>query len=114
PANVSRRPFYEDDLERGPKIDINSLFTVRTKRVKEARDDAKKEINEYKSKKDEEFKKFEAEHSQGNQAAETEASKDAEKQIKEITEAGKKNQAGVVKNLLSAVFDVKPTPPSSV
>ena len=33
----------------------------RTKRVKEARDEAKKEIDEYKKSKDEEFKKFEAE-----------------------------------------------------
>jgi V-type H+-transporting ATPase subunit G len=33
----------------------------RTKRVKEARDEAKKEIEAYKNKKDDEFKKFEAE-----------------------------------------------------
>ncbi len=33
----------------------------RTKRVKEARDEAKKEIEAYKKSKDEEFKKFEAE-----------------------------------------------------
>ncbi len=39
------------------------LTTVldRTKRVKEARDEAKKEIEEYRKAKDEEFKKFEAE-----------------------------------------------------
>ena len=33
----------------------------RTKRVKEARDEAKKEIDEYKKAKEEEFKKFESE-----------------------------------------------------
>jgi V-type H+-transporting ATPase subunit G len=33
----------------------------RTKRVKEARDEAKKEIEAYRKSKDEEFKKFEAE-----------------------------------------------------
>jgi hypothetical protein len=33
----------------------------RTKRVKEARDEAKKEIEDYRKSKDEEFKKFEAE-----------------------------------------------------
>jgi V-type H+-transporting ATPase subunit G len=33
----------------------------RTKRVKEARDEAKKEIDEYKKNKEEEFKKFESE-----------------------------------------------------
>lgn len=34
---------------------------VRTKRVREARDEAKQEIAEYKAKKEDEFKKFEAE-----------------------------------------------------
>lgn len=33
----------------------------RTKRVKEARDEAKKEIEQYRSSKEEEYKKFEAE-----------------------------------------------------
>jgi V-type H+-transporting ATPase subunit G len=33
----------------------------RTKRVKEARDEAKKEIDEYRKSKDDEFKKFESE-----------------------------------------------------
>lgn len=33
----------------------------RTKRVKEARDEAKKEIEQYKKEKDDEFKKFESE-----------------------------------------------------
>jgi len=35
--------------------------TVRTKRVREARDEAKKEIEAYRQAKEEEFKKFEAE-----------------------------------------------------
>ncbi|KAH0596563.1 hypothetical protein MHUMG1_05681 [Metarhizium humberi] len=83
----------------------------RTKRVREARDDAKKEIADYKSSKEEEFKKFEAEHSRGNQQAEEEASKEADKEIQIIREAGSKGQAGVVKNLLSAVFDVQPVAP---
>lgn len=34
---------------------------VRTKRVKEARDEAKKEIDAYRKEKEDEFKKFEAE-----------------------------------------------------
>ncbi|CEJ90225.1 Putative Vacuolar ATP synthase subunit G [[Torrubiella] hemipterigena] len=101
------------DAEREASKIVQKAREFRTKRVKEARDEAKKEISDYKSKKDDEFKKFEAEHSQGNKAAEDDASKDADKQIKDITAAGQKNQAGVVKNLLSAVFDVKPVPPSA-
>ena len=34
---------------------------VRTKRIKEARDEAKKEIEAYKAEKEQEYKKFEAE-----------------------------------------------------
>lgn len=37
------------------------IVTDRTKRVKEARDEAKKEVEEYRKAKEEEFKKFEAE-----------------------------------------------------
>jgi len=37
------------------------METDRTKKVKEARDEAKKEIDEYRKTKDEEFKKFESE-----------------------------------------------------
>jgi V-type H+-transporting ATPase subunit G len=51
-------------------------------------------------------------HSKGNQAAEDEANKDADKQISEIKTTGKKKQGEVVKNLLSAVFDVKPVAPT--
>ncbi|CAH0051513.1 unnamed protein product [Clonostachys solani] len=87
--------------------------TVRTKRVKEARDEAKQEINDYRAQKEQEFKKFEAEHSKGNEQAEDEANKEAEKQIQIIKEAGKKGQAGVIKNLLTAVLDAKPTPPQA-
>jgi V-type H+-transporting ATPase subunit G len=35
--------------------------SVRTKRIKEARDEAKKEIEAYKAEKEQEYKKFEAE-----------------------------------------------------
>ena len=51
-------------------------------------------------------------HTQGNKQAEEEANKDAETQIREINEKGKKGQDKVVKDLLSAVLDVKPVPPS--
>ncbi|KAJ4022144.1 hypothetical protein NW766_001177 [Fusarium irregulare] len=84
----------------------------RTKRVREARDEAKQEIANYKAQKDDEFKKFEAEHSKGNEQAEAEANKEADTQIKGIQEAGKKGQAQVIKNLLSAVFDVNPVAPT--
>ncbi|TVY29741.1 V-type proton ATPase subunit G [Lachnellula hyalina] len=92
----------------------NLMIADRTKRVKEARDEAKKEIDEYKKQKDVEFKKFESEHTSGNKKAEEDASKDAEVKIKEIQEAGKKGQDQVVKDLLKAVIDVKPVVPDRI
>ncbi|KOS19860.1 V-type proton ATPase subunit G [Escovopsis weberi] len=83
----------------------------RSKRVKDARDEAKQEIADYKASKEAEFKKFEAEHSRGNQAAEDEANKMADQYIAEIKAAGQKNREGVVQNLLKAVFDVRPVAP---
>ncbi|PSS20679.1 hypothetical protein M430DRAFT_27698 [Amorphotheca resinae ATCC 22711] len=90
------------------------IRTDRTKRVKEARDEAKKEIDEYRKAKEAEFKKFELEHTSGNKKAEEEANKDAEAQIKQIQQAGKKGQDQVVKDLLKAVFDIKPVVPERI
>ncbi|KAL6854956.1 H(+)-transporting V1 sector ATPase subunit G [Amphichorda felina] len=98
------------DAEREASKIVQKAREFRTKRVKEARDEAKKEIADYRAKKEEEYKKFEAEHSKGNQQAEDEASKEAEKQTQVIKEAGKKSQAGIVKNLLTAVLEPTPKP----
>ncbi|GAB1316416.1 H(+)-transporting V1 sector ATPase subunit G [Madurella fahalii] len=84
----------------------------RTKRVREARDEAKKEIEAYRAKKEAEYKAFEAEHTQGNKQAEDEANREAEAQIKEIKEAAKKGQDKVINDLLSAVFEVQSVPAS--
>ncbi|KAI7915721.1 hypothetical protein M0657_002231 [Pyricularia oryzae] len=86
---------------------------VRTKRVKEARDEAKKEIEAYKAEKEGEYKAFESKHTQGNKQAEEEANKEAETEIKEIKEAGKKHQDKVIKDLLKAVFEPHPVPPTA-
>jgi V-type H+-transporting ATPase subunit G len=80
--------------------------------VREARDEARKEIEAYKAKKEDEFKKFESEHTQGNKQAEQEAAKEAEAKIKDIKDAGNKSQDKVVRDLLRAVLDAKPVAPS--
>lgn len=53
-------------------------------------------------------------HTSGNKRAEEDASKDAEAKIEEIKEAGKKGQDQVVKDLLKAVFDIKPVVPDRI
>ncbi|KAI0121018.1 vacuolar ATPase [Xylariales sp. AK1849] len=83
----------------------------RTKRVREARDEAKKEIDEYRQNKESEFKKFESDHASGNKAAEDEANKEADSKITEIRGVGKKSQDAVVKELLKAIFGPQPVAP---
>ncbi|RDL38959.1 V-type proton ATPase subunit G [Venustampulla echinocandica] len=91
-----------------------SVAGHRTKRVKEARDEAKKEIEAYRKQKDNEFRKFESEHTSGNKKAEEDADKDAEMKIKDIKTAGKKGRDQVIKDLLQAVFDIKPVAPERI
>ncbi|KAI1360654.1 vacuolar ATPase [Xylaria arbuscula] len=93
--------------------DLARSRELRTKRVREARDEAKKEIDAYRKAKEEEFRKFEAEHTKGNKQAEDEANKEADEKIKEIQSSGKKNQNAVVMDLLKGVLDVKPVAPST-
>ncbi|KAI0207003.1 vacuolar ATPase [Astrocystis sublimbata] len=101
------------DAEREASKIVQKARELRTKRVREARDEAKKEIDAYRQSKEDEFKKFEAEHTQGNEQAEGEANKEADEKIKEIQTLGKKNQTKVIDDLLKGVLDVNPVPPSA-
>jgi len=100
------------DAEREASKIVQKAREYRTKRVREARDEAKKEIEAYRANKEAEYKEFEAQHTQGNKAAEDEANKEADAKIVEIRNAGKKGQDKVTQDLLSAVFDVHPAPVS--
>ncbi|OAK97680.1 hypothetical protein IQ06DRAFT_327994 [Phaeosphaeriaceae sp. SRC1lsM3a] len=83
----------------------------RTKRVKDARNEAQKEIEDYKTEKENEYQKFDKEHSSGNQKAEEDAKKDTDVKVKEIDAIGKKSGSKVVDQLLTAVTTAKPEPP---
>ncbi|KAL1840828.1 hypothetical protein VTK73DRAFT_3662 [Phialemonium thermophilum] len=102
------------DAEREASKIVQKAREYRTKRIREARDEAKSEIEAYRQRKEQEFRKFEAEHTQGNKAAEDEANKEADAKIREIQAAVKKNQQKVVDDLLKAVVSVHPVPPSKV
>ncbi|KAI1814412.1 vacuolar ATPase [Poronia punctata] len=101
------------DAEREASKIVQQARELRTKRVREARDEAKKEIEAYRQAKEEEFKKFEAEHTKGNKDAEDEANREADENIKEIKQAGKQHQAKVVEDLLKGVLEAQPVPPSA-
>lgn len=57
---------------------------------------------------------FDTQHSSGNKTAEADANKDAETQMVDIKEAGKKSGDKVVKDLVGAVTDVKPEVPEKI
>ncbi|KAI6249796.1 V-type proton ATPase subunit G [Erysiphe necator] len=89
-------------------------YEDRTKRVKEARDEAKKEIDTYKEKKESELRKYESEHSSGNKKAEEVANIEVAKKIVEIKELGNKGQDKVVQELLNAVYEATPIVPDRI
>ncbi|PWN39199.1 hypothetical protein IE81DRAFT_326783 [Ceraceosorus guamensis] len=82
----------------------------RTQKIKDARSEAAKEIEELKATKEAEFKKTQKEHegsSGSNQAKVDAATAD---QLKQLEEAFKKNRSGVVDKLLERVVEVDPQP----
>ncbi|KAI9718504.1 MAG: hypothetical protein M1828_006687 [Chrysothrix sp. TS-e1954] len=87
-------------------------MAYRTKRVKDAKNEAQSEIEEYRKQKEDEFKKYEKEQSSGNKQAEDDANKETEEKLKEIRAVGDKGGDDVVKELLKAVTVVDPAPPS--
>jgi V-type H+-transporting ATPase subunit G len=97
--------------------------------VKDARSEAQKEIEEYRSQKENEFKQFEAEvgcpaihwprhtnerhqHTSGNKKMEEDANRETGAKLEEIKKVGKEKGNKVVEDLLQAVMDVHPEPPS--
>ncbi|KAH6645729.1 vacuolar ATPase, partial [Truncatella angustata] len=85
----------------------------RTKRVSEARDEAKKEIADYRKQKEDEFKKLESELAADSKQAKDKTNKEAEAKIKEIKGDGTQHQDQIVSDLLRAVFNVEPVPHSA-
>ncbi|KAL1990422.1 hypothetical protein VTN49DRAFT_6261 [Thermomyces lanuginosus] len=102
------------DAEREAQKIVQQAREYRTKRIKDARTEAQREIDEYRRRKEEEFKKFEAEHTSGYKKAEEEADRDAEGQLAEIREVGKKVGDKVVEDLIAAVVDVRPEVPEKI
>ena len=117
-----------------PPITCNSTcltYEDRTKRVKDARSEAQKEIEEYKKEKEAEYQKFEKEvgmdlysttmsddrrlttiqHSSGNKKAEDDAKKDTDSKVKEVEDLGNKSGGKVVEQLINAVTNANTKPP---
>ncbi|MCJ1311050.1 hypothetical protein MMC25_004720 [Agyrium rufum] len=111
-AETEAQKIVQKGISQAPQLCLRGEY--RTKRVKDARSEAQKEIDEYRQQKEDEFKKFEKEKSSGNKKAEEDAGKDADAQVKGIKEAGKKSGDEIVEELLRIVMEVKPEPPKGV
>ncbi|PUU84347.1 H+-ATPase G subunit-domain-containing protein [Tuber borchii] len=102
------------DAEREAQKIVQKARAYRTQKVKDARSEAQKEIEEYKKQKENEFKEFESKHSGANAKAEEEATKEIEQTLKDIEAATKEKGPEVIGDLLKAVTDVKPEPHRNV
>ncbi|KAF1988531.1 hypothetical protein K402DRAFT_25566 [Aulographum hederae CBS 113979] len=100
------------EAEKEAQKIVQQAREYRTKKVKDARSEAQKEIDEYRKSKEDEFKAFEKEHSSGNKKEEEKSNTETEEKLKEIKELGNKTGSKVVDDLLKAITDVKPAPPS--
>ncbi|THC98742.1 hypothetical protein EYZ11_001805 [Aspergillus tanneri] len=86
----------------------------RTKRVRDAKSEAQKEIEEYRNQKEAEFRKFEAEHSSGYKKAEDDANKEADVRLQEIKESADSKGGKVIDDLIHALVEVNPQPSEKI
>lgn len=87
---------------------VNEARKYRTSRLKSAKADAQKEIDEYKTQKENELKKFEEEHSGLNETISKDADAQVEKELASIKSKYAEKKSAVVKLLVDATS--KPTP----
>ncbi|KAK7061098.1 hypothetical protein VNI00_000834 [Paramarasmius palmivorus] len=87
---------------------VQQARQYRVQRLKDARAEASKEIEEYKKTKEDEFKAFEASRAGTTSNAQAAIDKETEAKLNSITESYNKNKDAVVKKLLDRVVLVKP------
>lgn len=87
---------------------VNEARKYRTSRLKNAKSDAQKEIDEYKALKEAELKKFESDHAGLNESIEKDADAEVEKELVDIKKKYDEKKSAVTKLLVEAA--TKPTP----
>lgn len=80
----------------------------RNQRVKDARGEASKEIDELRASKDAEFKAFQAQHSGDRAESENQVDKDTDKDLAQISASFESHREEVVAQLLDRVVQVAP------
>ncbi|KAH3671958.1 hypothetical protein OGAPHI_000144 [Ogataea philodendri] len=92
------------DLQKGKGRE----FLDRAQKLKDAKSDAQKEIEQYKAKKDAELKKFEDEFVGSNQKLEEEADNQVKDELSKIKKTAEAKKSAVIKLLIDAVVAPKP------
>lgn len=84
------------------------ILSGKARRLKQAKEEAKDEIEKYRLEREKQFKEFEAKHmgSKEDVAARIEA--DAKVKIEEMGKSVIKNKAAVISEILNLVYDIKP------
>ncbi|CAO1633543.1 unnamed protein product [Parajaminaea phylloscopi] len=85
---------------------VSKARTYRTQKLKDARSEAAKEIDELKAKKDGEYQKFKKEHEGTQSSTQTQVQQETEKELKDIQAHFDKQKDDVVQKLLDRVVDV--------
>ncbi|CCG82232.1 V-type proton ATPase subunit G [Taphrina deformans PYCC 5710] len=96
------------EAERDAQQIVEKARQYRTQRLKDARSEAQKEIDKYKSKKDTEYKEYEDKNSGNNDDAEKEAQKSIDTQLSEIKKSQEEGKKVIVDNLLAAIVKSDP------
>ncbi|KDR80508.1 hypothetical protein GALMADRAFT_240799 [Galerina marginata CBS 339.88] len=87
---------------------VQQARQYRVQKLKDARAEASKEIEEYKKAKEEEFKAFEASHAGTTSTTQAALDKDTDIKLQEIDEIFTKKKTDVVNTLLSRATLVQP------
>jgi len=87
---------------------VQQARQYRVQKLRDARSEASKEIEEYKKTKEEEFKAFESSYAGSTSNAQTAVDKETDTALKDITGSFRENKDRVVKKLLDRVVLVKP------
>ncbi|ORY92428.1 H+-ATPase G subunit-domain-containing protein [Leucosporidium creatinivorum] len=96
------------DSEKEASAIVQKAREYRNQRIKDARGEASKEIDELKAKKDAEFKEFEQQHSGDSSTSQGEVDKATEEMLAKINASFDENREKVVAQLLDRVVQVKP------
>ncbi|VDB88653.1 unnamed protein product [Peniophora sp. CBMAI 1063] len=87
---------------------VQQARQYRVQRLKDARTEAQKEIDEYRKSKEDEFNAFQSSHKGTNESAQVEIDKQTAVQLQAITDRYNAHRDEVVKKLLDRVVLVEP------